>query len=274
MNQLLEDGFKVTALARKGSSHKFPAAVAVVEIDYESPESLVKALSGQDAVVSAVGLDGLETQLPLVAAAVKAGVKRFVPSEFVGDATNEKAGQLPPFVPKKAVSDLLAKEAAAGKITYTLLSTGPFLDMWLASGMFLNLKAKSANLWNGGDRVFSTTTVPSSAKAVSGVLLHPEETKNRNVRVHSASTTQNKLLAIAKKAVGADGWTTTVTSTDDALKEAYAKLDKGEVDKLGFISSAIWGEGYGSNFEVENDLVGVKELSDAEIQSLMEGLAK
>lgn len=275
MKQLVEDGFKVTVLTRKGASHTFPPAVAVTEIDYESPESLVEALKGQDAVVSTIGFAGLPQQLPLIQAAVKAGVKRFVPSEFGSDAENAAAIALPPFGPKKAAAEALAKEAAAGTITYTLVSTGPFLDMALAHGMFVNLKSKSANLWNGGGQTFSTTTVASVARAVAGVLRHPEETRNRNVHVHSASTTQNALLAKAKKAVGADGWETTVVSTDDALKKAYAALEKGEVDRIGFISTVIWDGKYGSDFKkVDNDLLGVHELTDAELQSLVDSFAK
>ncbi|XXH00131.1 SET domain-containing protein 5 [Hypoxylon texense] len=275
VKQLLEDGFKVTVLTRKGSSHTFPPSVEVAEVDYESPETLVEALQGQDAVVSAVGFAGLKQQLRLIDAAVEAGVKRFVPSEFGSDAENEAANALPPFRPKKAAADVLAHEAAAGRITYTLVSTGPFLDMALAHGLFLNLKAKTANLWNGGGKTFSTTTVAGTAKAISGVLLHPEETKNRNVHVRSASVSQNGLLEKAKKALGADGWTVHAASTDDALKKAYASLETGEIDRLSFITTVIWDEKYGSDFKnVDNELLGVHELSDAELQSLVDSLAK
>lgn len=275
MKQVLEDGFKVTVLSRKGSSTNFPPSVTVSEIDYESPESLAKALEGQDAVVSAVGFPGLIHQLPLVEAAVKAGVKRFIPSEYGLDAENEKGLQMPQFLAKKLVQDALKKEAAAGTLTYTLISTGPFLDMAIRYGMFVNLKDKSAKLWNGGDSRFSTTTIASVAQAISGVLKHPEETKNRNVLVHNASTTQNELLAKAKKAVGAEGWTTEVAYTDDLLKKAYAALGTGQVDRQGFIIAAIFGEGYGCRFEkVDNELLGVKEFSDADIQNVVDGLAK
>ncbi|KAI1767858.1 NAD(P)-binding protein [Hypoxylon sp. FL1150] len=277
LNQLIEDGFKVTALTRKGTSHTFPPSVTVAEVDYESPESLVKALQGQDAVVSAVGFNGLPLQLPLIDAAVKAGVKRFLPSEYGGDAENAKAAALPIFAPKKQVLDALTAAAAVkgGSLTYTLVSTGPFLDMALGFGLFVNLREKSATLWNGGDRAFSTTTTTATATAVAQVLKHPQETRNRTVRVRSASTTQNKLLAIAKEVLGGEGWTTKVASTEDALKRAHASLETGKVDRVAFITETIWGEGYGCDFEkVDNELLGVRELSEAEIQGLIEGLTK
>ncbi|KAI2780230.1 NAD(P)-binding protein [Daldinia loculata] len=274
LKQLLEDGFEVTVLARKGTTKQFPSSVTVAEIDYESPESLEKALSGQDAVVSTVGFEGLPYQIPLIQAAVKVGVKRFIPSEYGGDAENEKALSLPPFQAKKAVTEVLKKEAAAGSITYTLISTGPFLDMGLQYGFLIDPKGKNITLWNGGDRPFSITTVASTAKAVSEVLKHPEETKNRNVYVHNVQISLKKLLEQAKKAVGSDGWKSEVKSTDEHLKQAYAELEKGNHDRMAFIAAAIWGEGYGSHFEkVDNDLLGVKEFSDAELQDFIKGYA-
>ncbi|KAI1458848.1 putative oxidoreductase CipA-like protein [Annulohypoxylon moriforme] len=276
VNQLLEDGFKVTVLVRKGTNHTFPSGVTITEVDYESPTTLTKALTGQDAVVSVVGFAGLSQQIPLVEAAVKAGVKRFIPSEYGGDAENEKISQLPMFTIKKTTKELLKKEAAQGKITYTLISNGPFLDMAMQYGMFVNLKEKKIKLWDGGERPYSTTTVADAARAVSGVLKHPEETKNRVVFVRSATLTQKGLLERAKRVVGEDGWTVETPSVAASLEAAYAKLkETGEPDRLAFITSAIWGEGYGNNFQkVDNELLGVKELSDAELQSFIEGFAK
>ncbi|OTA67242.1 NAD(P)-binding protein [Hypoxylon sp. EC38] len=275
VNQLLEDGFKVTVLTRKGSNHSFPSSVTPIEVDYDSPETLEKALRGQDAVVSVVGFQGLTKQVQLVHAAVKVGVKRFLPSEFGGDAENEKLLTIPPFSSKKIVSDLLKKEAAAGHITYTLVSSGPFLDMMLRFGLAADLKGKKIKLWDGGERPYTTTTIPSTAKAVAGVLKHPEETKNRNVFVRSTTLTQKSLLEKVKKATGPDGWTVETPSTSDALKQAQASVEKGEPDILAFIIVAIYGDGYGGHFpKVDNELLGVKELSDAEIQDLIDSIVK
>ncbi|KAI1138617.1 putative oxidoreductase CipA-like protein [Hypoxylon sp. FL0543] len=275
VNQLLQDGFKVTVLARKGSSHSFPPSVTVTEVDYDSPDTLDKALEGQDAVVSALGYAVLPKQIPLIQAAIKAGVKRFIPSEFGGDAENEKTALLPPFQPKKATADFLKKEAAAGNITYTLVSTGPFLDMGLKIGLFADLKDKSIRLWDGGDRPFSSTTLASVAKAVSEVLKHPEETKNRNVFVHSATLTLKGLLERLKKATGAEGWKVETPSLSETLQRALADLEKGEINRRGFIAVAVWGEGFGGHFrKVDNELLGIKELSDAELQGLIDAVAK
>lgn len=51
----------------------------IVEVDYEDPSSLEKALQGIEVVISALAGAGFEQQLPLAKASKKAGVKLFVP---------------------------------------------------------------------------------------------------------------------------------------------------------------------------------------------------
>ncbi|KAI1390794.1 NAD(P)-binding protein [Hypoxylon trugodes] len=275
VHQLLDDGFKVTILTRKGATHNFPSSVTVAEVDYNSPETLVKALEGQDAVVSTVGFAGLTYQIPLIEAAIKAGVKRFLPSEFSLTPSSEKGTQLPPFQPKRAASEALKKAAGGGKITYSLIATGPFLDLALGSGLLIDLKKKDITLWNGGDVRFSATTIASSVKAVSQVLKHPEETKNREIFVNSVAVTQNELLEKGKKAVGADGWTTRIGSTDELHKKALEAFRRGEDPRFEFITVSIWGDGYGNYVKgTDNELLGIHELTDAELQDFFNKIAK
>ena len=97
---LVQRGADVRALVRSG----MPAAkrdavsalgVTPVAIDYEDRMSLVEACRGAVCVVSA--LNGLEpviigAQGRLLAAAVAAGVPRFVPSDFSLDFTKTRPG--------------------------------------------------------------------------------------------------------------------------------------------------------------------------------------
>lgn len=253
--------------------------MTVIPVDYDSLESLTNAFKGQDAVVSILASAAIATQLRLVEAATKAHVKRFIPSEFGSNLQAEKTRALPLFKDKVAVQDALKKEAESGDLTYTLISTGPFLDWGLSVGFIINLKGKSANLYDGGDRIFSATTLPSIGKAVVGVLKHPEETKNRTVYVQDTATSLKHLTALSKKATGVEGWTETVVSIDEVLEQAWAELKQPKpnpaIFALNFIKAAIFGEGYGSHFEkLDNDLLGIKELSDTELQGLVDSLTK
>ncbi len=74
----------MTVLTRDASKDggKLPAGVALKQVDYTSVAELTEVLKGQDAVVSTLGSFAVGGQTPLADAALAAGVKRFIPSEF------------------------------------------------------------------------------------------------------------------------------------------------------------------------------------------------
>jgi putative NADH-flavin reductase len=82
----------VTVLSRIDSSATFPSAVKVHKTDYTSEVSVVEGLKGQDAVVSTIATAALANQKIIIDAAVKAGVKRFIPSEFGINTTKISGG--------------------------------------------------------------------------------------------------------------------------------------------------------------------------------------
>lgn len=248
-------------------------------MDYDSLDSLTNALKGQDALVSTIASGAVATQLLLVEAAAKARVKRFIPSEFGTNTQNEKRRALPVSKGKVAIQDALKNEAASGGMTYTNICSGPFLDWGITAGFLMNLKEKKIDLFDGGDRVFSSTSLPTIGKAVAGVLTLPEQTKNRAVYVQDTATTLQKLAAFAKKATGAEGWTERVVPIDELLERAWTELKKEKPNPdnfvFNFIRVSIWGEGYGCHFEkLDNELLGIAEMSDAEVQEMVNGLAK
>jgi hypothetical protein len=62
----------------------------VICLDVSNAESLKKAFTGVDVVVSTISGGGFAVQGNLLTAAKEAGVKRFVPSEFGVDITKSK----------------------------------------------------------------------------------------------------------------------------------------------------------------------------------------
>lgn len=266
----------MTALTRKGGARTFPTGVSAVEVDYDSVDSLVTALRGQDAVISTLNDALVPVQLKLVEAASQAGVKRYIPSEFGCDTVNPKTAALPVFSGGKIVVQKLLKEKAeAGSLSYTFVVNGPFLDWGIMVGFIIDVKNKQATLYDGGDRVFSATTLSHIGKAVAGVLRKPAETKNRAVYVQSTATTLKTLVAAGKKATGQpESWTETVVPVDDVQAEAFAELQKEKPDPsifaVKFIKVGIFGDGYGAHFQkLDNDLLGVKELSAGELEALV-----
>jgi uncharacterized protein YbjT (DUF2867 family) len=130
---LLDAGFTVTALTRADSTATVPAGAKVHKTDYSSHFSILEAFKGQDAVVSTIATAALGQQQAIVDAAVKAGVKRFIPSEFGMDTTTIAGGAKKILGAKIALQEALAKAAEENEgFSWTGISTGMFFD-WVCS---------------------------------------------------------------------------------------------------------------------------------------------
>jgi hypothetical protein len=109
----------------------------VKETDF-SPDSLATIFKGQDAVISVVGGTGFADQKPYIDAAVKAGVKRFFPSEFGINGQSKAVQELTPFFAvKQEVLDYLVEKEKDG-LTWTGLIVGVLFD-WVC-GLSLVLR--------------------------------------------------------------------------------------------------------------------------------------
>jgi uncharacterized protein YbjT (DUF2867 family) len=104
-------GFQISAITRHDSTAVFPDYVKVLSVDYESVDSITKALQSQHAVVSCFAASGLHLEDNLVEAAIAAGVKHFIPSHFSADMRNPKAKQLPILHSAVAVQEKLIKKS-------------------------------------------------------------------------------------------------------------------------------------------------------------------
>ncbi|OJD33525.1 isoflavone reductase family protein [Diplodia corticola] len=129
---LSSNRFHITALTR-GTYHPPDPRVRVIAVDYASRASLADALRGQDAVLSLVpgGQVRWDAQKRLVDASVDAGVRLFVPSEFVTDVLTPQYAVFPAsFVGDKvALRGYLEELAEEGRIAWAALNGGPFFDM-------------------------------------------------------------------------------------------------------------------------------------------------
>ncbi|KAI8960363.1 NAD(P)-binding protein [Daldinia sp. FL1419] len=270
--QLLNAGFQLTVITRKGTSYTWPSNVTVKEVDYDSVDSLTAALQGQDAVVSTITTSSLSAQINLIDAAVKAGVKRFIPSEFGSDTFNAKAASLPCYKPKVEVQKALKKAAAESNLTWTAVLNGPFLDWAIRVGFFADVKNRTIELPDGGNNTTSSTSLPTIGKAVVGVLRNPEQTKNRQVYIQEATISLRQIADILKKHTGPQGWKENVTSLDEGLQKALEENKTAYTPNV-FISTlkvAMWGKEYGGNFQkLDNELLGIKQLTPAEVEAIV-----
>lgn len=119
--------FNITVLSRKESKATYPQGITVRTTDF-SETDLVSALQGQDVVISALGVEGFGQQQTIVDAAARAGVKRFLPSEFSASSEDPAVlGLLPIFKQKKTLLDYLKSKEKDG-LTWTGLATGLLFD--------------------------------------------------------------------------------------------------------------------------------------------------
>ncbi|CAG8224194.1 unnamed protein product [Penicillium salamii] len=272
LEQLLIAGFDVTVLTRQGSDHTFDPRAHVAKVDYESLDSIKNALTGQEVVVSTLnaGAVPLAIHLRIIDAAVAAGVKRFVPSEFGSNTVNPQTAKLPVFGDKINVQEHLKKASQDSGLSYSLLITGPFLDWGLKNGFILNLSGPVVPLYDGGERPFSSTTLSGVGKGVVGIINNLDFTKNTAVYIDEARVSQKELLRLSGKATD-----TEIVATADLEKEGFEELKKPSpnpaIIATRFIWRAIFGEGFGSlndPQDVSNELFGLKPLSEEELRGL------
>ncbi|KAL4965261.1 aromatic alcohol reductase [Aspergillus stella-maris] len=284
LNHLLDKNYTVTVLSRKnGSSSKLTPHpnLTIKQVDFTSVQSLTDALKDPtppQVLVSCLATLAIGSQNPLIDAAVVAGVQRFIPAEFGMDSTNPLARALPVCAPKAATQNYLAEKAGSNAgFSWTSIANGLFLDWCLDAGIILDFGSQSAILYNGGDVRFSATLLSDVARAVVGVVECLDETRNRVVYVQSAAVTQNQLLGYVKERDGKD-WNVTVKGTEEVRKESLDEMAKGEqadIDgaMLGFCIVGSWDPEYGCDFSghLDNELLGMRELTEAELRGVVGG---
>lgn len=121
--------FELSILARASSKSTYPSNATIITIaDKATQEEYVQALRGQDAVVSCLGFESKPMEKALIDAAIEAGVKRFLPSEYGIDNTNPVSRGLSPIFSRKgAMIDYLKSKEDTG-LSWTAVLTGMWLD--------------------------------------------------------------------------------------------------------------------------------------------------
>ncbi|QKD57291.2 uncharacterized protein FOBCDRAFT_204257 [Fusarium oxysporum Fo47] len=129
----LNSQLNVTTLVRTASQATFPDGINVAKADFNI-DSLGKVFEGKDAVTSFIPITSLDEQAVVIEAAISAGVKRFIPSEYGSDSTNPAVVAAVPFfeAKKKYLDFLRTKENI---LSWTALITGPLFDWGLPLGL-------------------------------------------------------------------------------------------------------------------------------------------
>ncbi|TEY61528.1 hypothetical protein BOTCAL_0167g00030 [Botryotinia calthae] len=274
-----DPNFNVSILSRKSSRSVFPAHLVVHRVSDEYPEDeLLEALKGQDVVISTIAKTAAAVQQKaIIDAAVKAGVKCFVPSEFGNDTRIKKAMKIvPQFLKTKVDTVEYSKEKEKEGLAWSAFVTGPFFELAVKRVMGFDLKEHKAVIYNKGKDAYSTTTIASIGTALKNALLHPEETANKYLFISSFRVSQNQILASLEKATGKK-WDVTYVDTEEQKKIGMEKIKKrdfsGGVALIRYINFVKgYGGDYGEYEEISNGLLGVqKEDLDEAVRVIVEG---
>ncbi|KAM0338058.1 hypothetical protein ACHAPU_011459 [Fusarium lateritium] len=180
---------------------------------------------------------------------------------------------------KAKVLEYVQKLADTGKITWTAISNHAFLDWGLRmSFLGVDLQNKNIEYLKPGTTVIPMTTLELVGTAVANALIKAENTKNRICYIFNIQKTQKDLAELSKQALGEEGWKSKDVDTEDAFNKAIAKLQAGQVDMQvisDIIHFSITTPGYIDRLEkTDNDLLGVKTMSDEEVKELIREIAR
>lgn len=239
---LLANGFQVSGLIRDSSKAELPNEVKVFRTDY-SEKSLEEAFKGQDAAVSTISGDGLGIQKAIVDAAVAAGVKFFLPSEYGIDTSNPDAPKLIPFL-KSKVEALDYLKSKQDQISWAALITGSLFDWSLNIPSFggINVPARTATVYDSGDVPYEASTCEQVGKAIAAALKRPDIIKNQYVYVNSFTVTQNQVVQALEKATG-DKFAVSHDSVENLRAGGHKQLQEGNfLGTLALIASTFYGK--------------------------------
>jgi hypothetical protein len=276
---LIKAGFQISILTRAKKSGAYPSGVKVVEVDFGSLESLTGALEGIDAVVSVVGGAGVDTQPVLIDAAIAAGVKRFIPSEFGSVTTNPELEKFFPYSSMSRVRKYLQskaeEEAGNGNLSWTVLRCGAFLEFLFNTPTLLDWDTHTVATLDDGENRTSSTSLPMVGRAVASILHNADATKNKVVRISETILTQNQLLGLAKELRPDINWTPVgKVSTPVLLREGLDQIAAGDFSLLAIMKvvkgTGLAGDTYGGAYDVtDNELLGIKELTPGDLKKLV-----
>lgn len=185
---------------------------------------------------------------------------------------------MPVFGRKRDSYRAVKEKAEKSGMTYTLIVVGCFLDWCLSTGFAgVDLKTKTATMFDGGENVVPWTTLEDAGKATAGALLQLEETLNRPVYVHSTYLSQVELLRIVQEVLGEDGWNITSQDMKPLLDQALEDLRTGNISPMTFgvqIQYCVANKSLAHPWEIDdNDLVGIREKPSEELRDLVRQLA-
>jgi len=233
LDHLLEEPeiTKLTILTRTSSTSTFPSSPRInfVKLDnYTNETALIAAFKDHDVIISTVNDVQSNHELSFISAAIKAGVQRFMPSEYTLDVTHPRYKEIAagnPLSSKLEVVAQLDQAAEKHEIEYTTVVSSGFLDWGLNTGFIgFDISGRKAILYDNGIHTATGVTLDFLARSVVAVLRMPQdETKNKRIRVAETSYSGKEILGLLEEVTGEKFEVTSETTAGIMKKAGDAK---------------------------------------------------
>ncbi|SFQ35664.1 NmrA family NAD(P)-binding protein [Hymenobacter arizonensis] len=199
---LLNRGATVRALVRPEAdpaqiNSLAQAGADVRPVAFADPAALVRACEGASCVVSALaGLREVivDAQTQLLAAAVAAGVPRFIPSDFASDYTQQAPGANRNFDLRREFQAHLDQAPIAA----TSILNGAFAEVLRYNIPLLDFKQQQVGYWDDADWKIDFTTKDDAAAYTAAAAL--DSAAPRFLRIASFQPSPRELVALAATA--------------------------------------------------------------------------
>jgi len=201
---LRERGAHVRALVRPGTAQDRlerleELGVTIARVDLTSASQVAPACSGASCVVSALaGLRDVivETQTVLLDAAIKAGVPRFIPSDFSIDFTKFPPGENRNLDLRRDFHQRLDRTSMRA----TTIFNGAFADMLTGQMPLILFQRKRVLYWGDADQRLDFTTMDDTAAFTASAALDPSTP--RFLRIAGDQPSARELAAVASEVTG------------------------------------------------------------------------
>lgn len=207
---------RVRGLVRKSGAHAAAATsgapaeqqLTIEPVDYDSEDDLNRVCSGAYCVVSA--LQGHEdviigVQARLLAAAIKGGARRFIPSDYSLDFTELPVGANRNFDTRRTFherADGLIQQSKSS-IELTTVFQGAFTELLGGGWVLLDYKKRRVTYFGSPDTVMEFTTAPNTAEFTAAVAMDPNPTPKK-LLIAGTRLTPKEAQQVAKRVTGVD----------------------------------------------------------------------
>ncbi|KAI0508472.1 NmrA-like family protein [Xylaria bambusicola] len=256
-----DSDYTLTLLQRTSSKTRLPEHLNILTIADSYPiEELTSAFEGQDLIINCITTLSVKDQYRMVDAAIAAGVRRYVASEYGLNNMNPKAQALNNvFADKGKVQSYLRAKGDEGQIEWMSISCGIWIKWGMAHDFVgMHVRERRFVFWDDGEGLFSCTTEENTAAGLVSALKVPEETKNKNLFLSDFAINQRQLFDAIERIQGIKYQIETIDSEKLIAEKKEAEKQGDGSATMALIETGFVTGKFGGHLEKEGVIMNQK----------------